>query len=79
MSIPHATVIQLVNKGIIIVDNLEEFNNDDIEQITNNLRCPSSGRPSFTFGAKSQKRLLTATNLVKYCSTVGQNISPANF
>ena len=34
--------------------------------------------PPFVFGAKSQKRLLVACNLVRYYNTVGRNITAAN-
>ena len=37
MAIPHATVIELQNEGIVSVDDLDEFDKDDLEQITHNL------------------------------------------
>eukprot|EP00957_Ditylum_brightwellii_P175485 13360752-Ditylum_brightwellii.AAC.1 len=40
MDIPHNTIIHLVNKGISIVDDLEEFQKTEIEQIAANLRRP---------------------------------------
>jgi hypothetical protein len=34
--------------------------------------------PSFVFGAKSQKRLITASTLLRYYDTVGRNTTVAN-
>jgi predicted RecB family nuclease len=68
MGIPHATVIQLQQEGITIVDDLIDLDKDTIEQIAANLR-QSAGRipdpnpnaapgamipmPPFVFGTKS--------------------------
>eukprot|EP00957_Ditylum_brightwellii_P010572 800680-Ditylum_brightwellii.AAC.1 len=41
MAIPHNTVVHLVNEGISVVDDLEEFQKADIEQIAANLRRPT--------------------------------------
>jgi predicted RecB family nuclease len=78
MGIPNETVVQLQQEGITTVDDLVDFDKDTIEQIAANLRRPA-GRipdpnpaaapgatiptPSFVFGAKSQKRLITASTL----------------
>jgi hypothetical protein len=35
-------------------------------------------RPPFTFGAKSQKRLLEAAELIRFYNTVGRTLTPAN-
>jgi hypothetical protein len=93
MRIPHHTVIKLQQEGITIVDELIDFNKDTIEQIAVNLRRPA-GRvpdpnpnaapgatiptPSFVFGAKSQKRLVTAAQLLQYYETVGRSMTPRN-
>ena len=81
MAIPHATVLELVNEGIDTVDGLEEFDNDTIDQIANNLRRPAvapAGGHHFVFGAKSQKRLKVACELVRYYVTVGRPLTAAN-
>ena len=93
MGIPNATVVQLQKEGITTVSDLEYIGKDMIEQIAANLRRPP-GRiqdpnpgaavgatvptPAFVFGAKSQERLIVATNLVKYYNTVGRPLSAAN-
>jgi hypothetical protein len=80
MSIPNATVIQLQNEGIESVDDLIDFDKDTLQQVADNLRRPG-GRiphptlgaapgatiptPPFVFGAKSQKRLLAACDIVR--------------
>jgi hypothetical protein len=93
MGIPNDTVIQLQQEGITTVDDLSDFDKDTMEQIAANLRRPA-GRipdpnptaapgatiptPSFVFGAKSQKRLITASKLLRYYETVGRNTTVAN-
>jgi predicted RecB family nuclease len=79
MGIPNATVVQLQEEGITTVDDLADFDKDTMKQISANLRRPA-GRirdpnptaaagatiptPSFVFGAKLQKRLITASKLL---------------
>ena len=93
MGIPHVTVLQLQLEGISTVDDLADFDKDSLQQLADNLRRPG-GRvpdpnpnaapgatiptPPFVFGAKSQKRLLVACNLVRYYDTVGRPLSAAN-
>ena len=55
-----------------------EFDKDQLDQIAQNLRRPAGGGNALTFGAKSQKRLLAATQLVKYYNTVGRNLTAPN-
>ena len=78
MAIPHDTVLQLQTEGITTVDDLEDFDDDDIDQVSSNLRRPPGGVGAFTFGAKSQKRLLLACHLVRYYNTVGRTLTAAN-
>ena len=53
MAIPKSTVFQLSNERIDRVDDLHDFDKDDLDQIANNLRRPSGSTAPFTFGAKS--------------------------
>ena len=81
MAIPHLTVLELVNEGINDVDDLSEFDKETINQIASNLRRPAVAPVaggSFVFGAKSQKRLIIACDLVRFYSTVGRPITVAN-
>jgi hypothetical protein len=81
MAIPNATVLELVNEGINTVDDLAEFDKETIDQIANNLRRPAvapAGGHHFVFGAKSQKRLKVACELVRYYTTVGRPLTAAN-
>ena len=70
MGIPNATTIQLQNEGISIVDDLNDFDKDTLQQVADNLRRPGGRIPDptpgaapgatipttpFVFGAKSQK------------------------
>jgi hypothetical protein len=65
MAIPNATVVQLVAYGINTVDALAEFDKDTINQIASNLCRPPAGQ-HYVFGAKSQKRLTAAAEIVRY-------------
>jgi hypothetical protein len=77
MSIPNATVVQLVSEGINTVDDLAEFDKDTINQIASNLCHPPAGQ-HYVFGAKSQKRLTAAAEIVRYYDTVGRTLTSAN-
>eukprot|EP00957_Ditylum_brightwellii_P116908 8918703-Ditylum_brightwellii.AAC.1 len=70
MAIPHNTVIHFVNKGILTVDDLEEFQKTDIEQIAANLRRSIvPGAPLLVLGAKSVKKMTATCELVQYYTT----------
>ena len=93
MGVQHATVVQLALEGIHTVDDLADFDKEALQQLADNLRCPG-GRapnpdpgaaagltiltPAFVFGAKSQKCLGIACELVWYYNTVGCNLTAAN-
>ena len=70
-----------------------EFEIDTIQQDADSLRRPGNSildptpnkapmetipTPPFVFGAKSQKQLLTACNIVRYYETTGRSITTAN-
>jgi hypothetical protein len=93
MAIPRATVEQLEQEGIETVDDLTDFDKESLLQVADNLRRPGGripnldpnaargatiATPPFVFGAKSQKRLLAASEIVKYYNTVGRAITSAN-
>ena len=93
MGVQHATVVQLALEGIETVDDLADFDKEALQQLADNLRRPG-GRvpnpdpgaaagstiptPAFVFGAKSQKRLGIACELVRYYNTVGRDLTAAN-
>ena len=93
MGIPHTTVLQLHSEGITSVSDLADFNKDSLQQLADNLRHPG-GRvpdpnpaalpgstiptPPFVFGAKSQRHITVACDLVKYYKTVGHELTAAN-
>ena len=78
MAIPHDSVVQLVVEGISEVDDLRDFDKDNLDQVANNLRRPPGGAAAFPFGAKSQKRLLAAANMVRFYDTIGRDTSARN-
>ena len=93
MGVQHATVVQLALEGIQTVDDLADFDKEALQQLADNL-CRPGGRvpnpdpgaaagstiptPAFVFGAKSQKRLGIACELVRYYNTVGRDLTAAN-
>ena len=93
MGIPHAMVVQLGIEGIVTVGDLADFNKDSLQQLADNLRKPGGwitdpnpaaaagamiATPAFVFGAKSQKRLGVACDLVQYYNTVGHDLTAPN-
>ena len=86
-------VVQLGNEGITTIDNLVDFEKYIIQQVEDSLRrlggripdpTPNAAlgatipTPPFVFGAKSQKQLLAACDIVKYYETTGQGITTSN-
>ena len=87
------TRTHLAKEGIKTVDDLDEFDDESLKQITDNFRRPG-GRipdpnagavngatiptPSFVFGAKSQLCLKSAITIAKYYDTVGCTPSAGN-
>ena len=93
MGIPHNTVIKLQAEGITNVDDLIDFDKDTLQQVADNLRRsggripdptpnaqPRASIPTspFVFGAKSQKRIKAACNLVRYYDTTLRPITTGN-
>ena len=93
MGIPHETMVQMQREGIQTVADLADFEKQELQQLADNLRKPG-GRipdpnpnaalgatipmPAFTYGAKSQKRLTVACDLVRFYQTVGRDLTAAN-
>ena len=82
MGLPPATFQQLAQEGITTVEDLSEFSKEDIDNLASTLRkTPRPGvnpAANFVFGAKSQKRLAVATEIVRYYNNVGRQITAAN-
>ena len=93
MGIPHETIVQMQQQGIQAVSDLADFEKQSLQKLADNLRKPG-GRipdpnpnaapgatipmPAFTYGAKSQKRLTVACDLVRFYQTVGRDLTAAN-
>jgi hypothetical protein len=93
MGLTNETVNKLVEEGIDDPDNLSDFDKDMLKQVAENLRKPG-GRipnpdpnapagstietPPFPFGAKSQKRMLEAGELIRFYKTIGRQLTPGN-
>ena len=93
LGIPHETMVQIQREGIQAVADLADFEKQELKQLADNLRKPG-GRildpnpnaapgatipmPAFTYGAKSQKRLTVACDLVRYYQTMGRDLTSAN-
>ena len=93
MGIPHATVVQLEDQGLLSPDDLTEFDTEAFKEIAANLRRPTGRipdpnpgaaegatipQPPFVFGAKSQQRLKAAAELTRYYETINRPITPAS-
>ena len=93
MGVQHATVVQLALEGIQTVNNLTDFDKEALQHLADNLQRlggrvpnPDPGAsigliiptPAFVFGAKSQKRLRIACELVRYYNTMGRDLTAAN-
>ena len=93
MGITNATMLQLQSEGITLVSDLVDFNTTSLQQLADNLRCPGGHvpdpnpaaqpgstipTPPFVFGAKSQRHIAVACDLVKYYITVGHDLTVAN-
>ena len=78
MVTPHATVTQLLIKGIDIVHDLRDFDKDILNQVVRNLRRPPGGAAAFIFGAKLQKRLLAVSSPVKFYENIRKNLTASN-
>ena len=93
MGIPHANMVQMQQEGIQSIPDFADFEKQSLQQLAYNLRRPG-GRvpdpnpnaapgatipmPAFTYGAKSQKRLTVACDLVRFYQTVGRDLTAAN-
>ena len=93
MGIPHATMVQMQLEGIQSVPDLTDFEKQSLQRLTDNLRKPGGrvadpdpnapagatiAMPAFTYGAKSQKRLTVACDLIRFFQTVGRDLIAAN-
>ena len=92
MGIPHEAMVQMQQEGIQAVSDLADFEKQSLQQLVDNLR-KAGGRipdpnpntalgatiptPAFTYGAKSQKRLTVACDLVRFYQTVGRDLTAA--
>ena len=80
-------------EGIQSVADLADFEKQSLQQLADNLWKPGDRvpdpdpnaalgatipTPAFTDGAKSQKRLTAACNLVSFYQTVGRDLAAAN-
>jgi hypothetical protein len=77
MGLTNATRVALGEEGIVSVDDLSEFDDNDLKQIASNLRRPAAGNP-LAFGAKSQNRLKAVAKLLRYYEVTGRTTTAAN-
>ena len=81
MAIPVATIVKLVQEGIEHPEDLQGFDKDSLKDVAKNIRNPGGSiphpdpnaqvnatisTPPFVFGAKSQKIMLEACELVMF-------------
>ena len=93
MAIPVATINQLAEEGIKMIQDLAKFDKDKFAQVLENL-CKPGGRipnpdhnallgstipqPPLTFGAKSHRQILAACDLICFYDMIGRDITPQN-
>ena len=77
LGIKPVTRTRLSDEGIDFVDDLVDFDKDAIDSIANNLRRNTVPPGPYSFGAKVQKRLKEACELVRFYKTVGRNTTLA--
>ena len=89
MAMNNNTRNALAQEGIVTVDDLAEFDDDEFSQIVRNLRnpphVPGPANPGafiqqgpFEFSAKSLKRLKVAAKAVRYYESVGRDTTAQN-
>jgi hypothetical protein len=92
MALPVETRAQLVHEGITTVDDLSEFQEENLKQIAENWRRPpgrvlidplnpaagTTPTPPFAFGAKSLNRLKAAADIVRYYETTDRALTASN-
>ena len=82
-------MVQMQLEGIQSIADLADFEKDSLQQLADNLRKPGgrisdpdpnapAGATIPTHGAKSQKRLTVACDLIRYYQTVGRDLTAAN-
>ena len=72
MGILKRKVTQLKTEGIEKPEDLLDFDKETLEKVFNNMRQSSDDSNRYILGAKSQQRLLVATNLVKFYHCIGR-------
>ena len=75
LGIPHNVRVALREEGIDSVEDLLEFDKAAIEQIASNFRRRT---PPITFGAKMQKRMVEACDLIRFYRDIGRVWTPGN-
>ena len=90
MAIPAATRPGLDMEGITCVEDLENFTEDDLEQVAQNLRKPAGlmrdpnnwarrvPKAPYVLGAKSLKRLKVAAIAAAYYKIINRPLTPSN-
>ena len=93
MAIPHDTVVELNNEGIVTVEDLADFDRESLKQVADNLRRPGGRipdptpgatrgatipKPPFVFGSKSQTRLGVACQLIRFYEMIDRPLTATN-
>lgn len=78
MAIPHNTVVYLANKGINLIQDLIDFNEDMLKEVAQNCRRQSAGVMLLILGAKLIHWLKVICNLLHFYKLIGWTPLAAN-
>ena len=90
MAVPGETRPGLNMEGIVNVEDLEDFTEDDLIQVAQNLRKPAGvmvdpnnrnrriPQTPYVFGAKSLKRFKIAAVAASYYKIINRELTPSN-
>ena len=73
-------MVQMQHEGIHSVADLVDFHRDSLQQLADPNAAERATIPTsaFTYGAKSQKRVAVACDLIRYYQTFGRDLTAAN-
>ena len=69
---------RLATKGLVTIDDFEDFKEDQLEQVVKNLRVSTSSASPEFISARCMRRLKVASLAYHYYSSIERSITPSN-